>query len=48
MNEDEIDPFQEAIWKLIGRCDISKRKNVKHVTNVTTEDYLWYQVSSLR
>lgn len=41
---ESVDPYKFAIYKLMGRCDLKKR-TVQEV-NHTTEDYLWFQVSS--
>ena len=40
------DPFKHALYKLIGRTEISRR-NVPGVTN-TTEDWLWVQLMLVR
>jgi nuclear pore complex protein Nup93 len=43
---EDSDPYKHALYKLIGRADISKR-NVPGVTD-TTEDWLWFQLSLIR
>ena len=41
-----IDPYKHALYKLIGRAELSRR-NLPSVTN-TTEDWLWFQLSLVR
>lgn len=43
---DTSDPYKHALYKLIGRVEISRR-NVPGVTQ-TTEDWLWFQLSLVR
>lgn len=40
------DPFKHALYKIIGRAEISRR-NIPGVTN-TTEDWLWLQLMLVR
>lgn len=40
------DPFKVALYKLIGRLDISK-KTIPKVTD-TTEDWMWFQLNLVR
>ena len=40
------DPFKHALYKLIGRTEISRR-NIPGVTS-TTEDWLWLQLMLVR
>ncbi|GAA5876807.1 hypothetical protein JCM16303_006291 [Sporobolomyces ruberrimus] len=40
------DPYKQALYKLIGRVELSRR-NVAGVTS-TTEDWLWFQLSLIR
>jgi nuclear pore complex protein Nup93 len=41
------DPYKYALYKLIGRVELSSRKTVPKVL-LTTEDWLWYQLSLIR
>ncbi|TIC03273.1 NIC-domain-containing protein [Wallemia mellicola] len=41
-----IDPYKHALYKLVGRAELSRR-NLPSVTN-TTEDWLWLQLSLVR
>ncbi|PVU95123.1 hypothetical protein BB561_002029 [Smittium simulii] len=41
-----VDPYKYAIYKVVGRCDLSK-KTVSEVVQ-TTEDYLWHQLVMIR
>jgi len=43
---DSSDPYKHALYKLIGRVELSRR-NVPGVT-ATTEDWLWFQLSLVR
>ncbi|GAA5930513.1 hypothetical protein JCM3775_003790, partial [Rhodotorula graminis] len=43
---DTSDPYKHALYKLVGRVEISRR-NVPGVTQ-TTEDWLWFQLSLVR
>ncbi|GAA6062838.1 hypothetical protein JCM10212_001844 [Sporobolomyces blumeae] len=43
---DTSDPYKHALYKLLGRVEISRR-NVPGVTQ-TTEDWLWFQLSLVR
>ncbi|GAA5859368.1 hypothetical protein JCM1840_004583 [Sporobolomyces johnsonii] len=43
---DTSDPYKHALYKLIGRVEISRR-NVPGVTQ-TTEDWLWFQLMLVR
>lgn len=43
---DTSDPYKHALYKLIGRVELSRR-NVPGVTQ-TTEDWLWFQLSLVR
>ena len=40
---EEDDPFRFALYKLLGRCDVTKRAMPKKVVT-TSEDYLWVQL----
>ncbi|KAG7799306.1 hypothetical protein KL929_001383 [Ogataea haglerorum] len=42
----EIDPFKYAVYKLIGRCDLSK-KNLPSIT-LSIEDWLWFHLSLIQ
>lgn len=44
--ENNGDPFKHALYKIIGRAEISRR-NIPGVTN-TTEDWLWVQLMLVR
>lgn len=46
ITDNQGDPFKHALYKLIGRTEISRR-NVPGVTN-TTEDWLWMQLMLVR
>ncbi|KAJ1673670.1 nuclear pore complex subunit [Spiromyces aspiralis] len=41
-----IDPYKFAIYKILGRCDLTK-KTVPHTVR-TTEDYIWLQLMLVR
>ena len=43
---DSVDPYKMAVYKIIGRCDLSK-KVVQGVT-LGTEDYIWMQLMLIR
>lgn len=38
----QADPYKQALYKIIGRCDLSKRTLPK--VAITTEDWLWLQL----
>lgn len=46
LSDSSSDPFKYALYKLIGRTEISRR-NIPGVTN-TTEDWLWVQLMLVR
>lgn len=46
ITDSDSDPFKHALYKLIGRTEISRR-NIPGVT-ATTEDWLWLQLMLVR
>lgn len=40
----KIDPYKYCIYKIIGKCDLSK-KNLPSIINLTIEDWLWFHLS---
>lgn len=41
-----FDPFKQALYKIIGRCDLQRRSLPQVAT--TTEDWLWLQLTFIR
>ncbi|PVV00135.1 hypothetical protein BB560_005398 [Smittium megazygosporum] len=46
VNANNIDPYKFALFKIIGRCDLS-RKSIPGVVE-SSEDYLWHQLIMIR
>ncbi|KAI8371471.1 Nup93/Nic96-domain-containing protein [Radiomyces spectabilis] len=40
------DPYKQAVYKIIGRCELSKKTIPQVIT--TTEDYIWLQLCLVR
>ncbi|KAI9096903.1 Nup93/Nic96-domain-containing protein [Phlyctochytrium arcticum] len=46
-NDNEIDPFKFALYKIIGRCELMNR-GIRNIAVTTTEDYMWLQLTLVR
>lgn len=46
LHSSTTDPFKLALYKIMGKIDPTRR-SVAQVT-VTTEDWLWFQLSMVR
>ncbi|KAK6204411.1 Nup93/Nic96-domain-containing protein [Scheffersomyces amazonensis] len=44
IDEADIDPFKYSVYKIIGRCDLSK-KTLPSSLNLSIEDWLWFHLS---
>lgn len=43
-DSDDFDPYKYSVYKIIGKCDLSKR-SLPRVINLSIEDWLWFHLS---
>lgn len=43
-DSDDFDPYKYSVYKIIGKCDLSKR-SLPHSINLSIEDWLWFHLS---
>lgn len=43
-NEENYDPFKYSVYKIVGKCDLSKKKLPQSI-NLSIEDWLWFHLS---